>query len=235
MIEAQIEKPANAAPVTEAVIALVLLDKDTIKKDQDDIRKSLVKLDQQIHDNAIQCYLHAEKHGDTSLMRRLVVEIVGRDTGYRTAGLVGHMRMFTPMELVGDVIKLTGLDSEGNKRPWRIEEAAAKSFWTIRALDDKGLKPFFRETMVSKIEAARREWNRAKENTVLVDGKPQPKDKTKPFFDGQHMDAMDEFFSAIGDNLVKLNAKPDSSKDVYEARQNLKKAEAVAGATKLAG
>lgn len=239
MTEATIEKPANAAAhkaVTEASISLVLLDKDKIKADQDGIRKSLIMIDQQIHDNAVQCMLHAEKHGDTSLMRRLLMEIVGKDTGYRRQGIIGWMRLYSPMELVGDVIKLTGVNSAtGEKRAWRVEEAAKTPFWTNRQLDEKPLKPFFRETLISPLEKARASWKSAKENTVMKDGKAHPIDQAKPFFDGIHMDALDKFFSALDDNLTELNKTQDATKDVRSAQANLKKAELEAAALAKAG
>ena len=230
MTEAVIEKPANGhivvANASANSAALVLLDKDVIKKDQDGIRKSLVKLDQQIHDNAVQCMLHAEKHGDTSLMRRLLMEIVGKDTGYRRQGIIGWMRLYSPMELVKDVIKLTGVSpTTGEKRAWDVETAAKTPFWTNRKLDEVQLKPFFRESLLNPLEKARKDWKLAKENTVITDGKPQPIDKSKPFFDGLHMDAVDKFFTALDENLTELSKTQDNTKDVRSAAAMLKKAE----------
>jgi hypothetical protein len=79
-------------------IALVLLEKGAIKSDQDGIRVSLKDLDKRIHMNAVQCLLHAEKHGDTSLMRRLLVDIIDAKSGYRRQGIIAWMKEFSPTE-----------------------------------------------------------------------------------------------------------------------------------------
>lgn len=198
-----------------------LWDKEAIKKDQDGIRKSLVKLDMAIHNNAIQCYLHAEKHGDTSLMRRLLIDIVDAKTGYRRQGIIGHMRMFTPMELVGDIIKLTGTVN-GEKRPWKLEEANKTPFWDIKQLNETpALRPVYRDTLIAKVLLSKKEYMAAKENTV--DGKPV--DPKKPFLDGIHMDKLEEFYTNLENNLIELSKYQDHTGTVRKAQDALKKAE----------
>lgn len=84
-----------------------LLSADEIKLDQDSIKKTLTALDQQIHLNAVQCLMHCEKHRDTSLMVRLLVEIIDGDTtGYRRQGLIAWMKYFSPMRLSGKTLSL---------------------------------------------------------------------------------------------------------------------------------
>lgn len=205
-----------------------LMEKSAIKKEQDGIRRTLVKLDANIHSNAVQCLIHAQEHGDTSLMRRLVVEIIDSKSGYRRQGLIAWMRAFSPMELVGDVIKLTGVNDKGERRPFDIEKADKTPFASTREFAEVAVKPFFRESFLTKLEAARREYDRAKSNTI--GGKPI--DKTKAFWSGLHTDDVDAFFSSLDEALVKLETKPDNTRDVHLAKEQLAKANAEANAIK---
>lgn len=217
----QADKPAVQEPVK--VIALPnLWDKVEIKKDQDGIRKSLVKLDLSIHTNAVQCMMHAEKHGDTSLMRRLLIDIIDAPSGYRRQGVIVWMRKYSPMELKGDTINLSGLLPDGSKRPWRIEEANANHFTTLADAQERVGRPIYRDALTSKVEAAVREFRKAVSNTL--DGKPI--DKSKPFYDGIHVDKMVEFFDTIENKVVELTAWKDSTRDARMAETTLKKAEA---------
>lgn len=173
--------------------ALVLMSKDAIKADQDTIRVSVLGLDRAVHNNAVQCLLHAEKHGDTSLMRRLLMDIVDVKTGYRRQGLINWMRKHSPMELKGDVINLTGTDGKGNKRPFLVEKANQTPFWTDADNAERVAKPVFKDTLMSKIDTATRDFNAAIENTV--NGKPVNPDK--PFYDGIHSDKVVDFFAKL--------------------------------------
>ena len=199
-----------------------LLGKDVIKRDQDGIKKSLTKLDMAIHNNAVQCLMHAEKHGDTSLMRRLLVDIVDAKSGYRRQGIIAWMRAYSPMELKGDVINLSGMTSDGEKRPFKIEAADKAPFWTNAKFDEAIVKPVYRDSVMGKINAAIREFKAAVANTQ--DGKPI--DPTKPFYDGTNIDKVDEFFGKVEAEVVVLSTYKDSTKDVRAAQATLKAAQA---------
>lgn len=207
--------------VAEKALPALWLKAD-IKKDQDGIKRSLTKLEMSIHANAIQCMMHAEQHGDTSLMRRLLIDIVDSKSGYRTQGLIAWMRTYSPMELKGDVVKLTGLLPNGDKRPWRIAEANANPFAKSDDFKEMALKPVFRDTLTNKVQAALREARSAIENTV--DGKPV--DAKKGFFDGIHKDKVHAFIEDVEGKLVELDAFRDSTRDVRLAQKNLSMAEA---------
>jgi len=194
---------------------LEIMSSDIIRKTQDAIRKSLVGLDQAIHDNAVQCMLHAQEHGDTSLMRRLLVEIIDAKTGYRRQGLIVWMRTFTPMELTKDNINLSGVDAQGEKRAWRIEEAHETPFWSLNAADEV-VKPMFQDTWLGKINAATKEFRAAAQNTL--NGKPI--DPTKPFYDGVGTDKIMSFFDEV--EKLKANIPADSTKDVRKAQETLR-------------
>lgn len=214
----------------------VLLEKAAIKKDQDTIRTSLVKLDVRIHNNAVQCLMHAELHGDTSLMRRLLIDIIDEKTGYRRKGLIAWMRKFSPMELKGDVINLSGIDpATGEKRLFLVSEAQASHFAGMEeAREMIAEKPFYKDSAVSRIEAAQRAYRAAVENTVIIAGqKPYPKDPKKPFYDGIHLDKMDAAFDKIEAILGEIESWKDTTKLAREAALKLKQAEMeLAAATK---
>lgn len=219
---------AHAAVIDAAVAeTLKLLDKEVIKKDQDGIRRSLVKLDASIHANAVQCLLHAEKHNDTSLFRRLLVDIVDAKSGYRRQGLIAWMRKFSPMELHGDVIKLTGT-IDGVRKPFRCEEANKTAFTDLKEADEQvGERPVFRDNITGAVERAVKAYKAAVENTLIVPGKPAvAKDPKKPFLNALHMDKLEDGMAKIGLIAAELNALPDSTKDVYDARVQMQKAEA---------
>lgn len=216
MQEAQVEQAKDH-------VVLELWTKDVIKKDQDGIRKSLLKLDYNIHQNAVQCLMHAEKHGDTSLMRRLLVDIVDDKTGYRRQGVIAWMKKFSPMELKGkDTIALTGTLADGvTKKPFRVEEANKSPFTGLAEAAERVSKPVYRETLISKIKLAIKEFNAAQENTV--NGKAV--DKTKPFLDAIHQDKLSDFFGSLEGKVVELDAFRDNTLETRKAQEALRKAE----------
>lgn len=189
-----------------------LLSKEAIKKDQDKIRVNLLSLDKAIHENAVQCLMHAEKHGDTSLMRRLLIEVVDAKSGYRRQGLINWMRKFSPMELKGDTINLSGVTPNGEKRPFKIEEANSTPFTTDRDNAEKVARPVFQDTLLSPINRAVKQIMDAMENTI--NGKPI--DASKPFFEGLHGDKVVEFAKFVQNKAAEL--PKDSTLEVHRAK-----------------
>lgn len=230
--KAIIEQPANQkAVVGAATLALPeLWSKQAIKDDQDSIRTDALSISARIHANAVMCLRHAEKFGDTSLMRRLIIDTLGkntRDTAVRVTGLIGWMRLWSPMELNGDVINLSGTLEDGvTKRPFRIADANASPFWTDRRLDEMPLKPLYRDNLVSKFSVGVKQFREAMKNTVLKDGKPTPIDPKKPFFDGIHTDRVEAAIKTIEEGVVQLANFRDSTKVAREAALAKAKADA---------
>lgn len=201
--------------------------KEGIKKDQDGIRLTLVGLDAAIHANAIQCYMHAQKHGDTSLMRRLLIDIVDDKTGYRRQGLIAHMRRFTPMELSGDVIKLTGTIN-GQPIPWDIETAHTTPFRDIPDFAEQiVLKPVFKAGFEGQIAKAVKAYKASIENTKIENGKVVgPIDPTKPYYSGLYLDKMDEIFDEISKAAAKFETFKDDTAEVAAAKKTRDEANA---------
>ena len=239
--------------VTEGEIRLVkttdILDKpwgrDAIKLDQDGIFADLGKLDRRIHINQVQCMMQAHKHGDTSLERRLIMDIVGEKTGYRRKGMIVHFRLFSPMELKADIINLSGVVTEawqqtihrlapdmelpavGEKRPWLLELAAANPFTSlVEATEVVLYKPVYKDTILGRIANAQKAFKEAVANTLVVNGQPpRPIDPKKAFYDGVHLDRMDQAFDKIEAILTKVESWKDSTKVVREAHAKAAEAE----------
>jgi len=220
-------------------------DKTAIKLDQDGIKSDLSKLDLRIQMNHMQCLYHAMLHGDTSLERRLLIDIIDEKSGYRRKGLIAHMRLFTPMELKGDIINLSGtvtaawqvqiaklaegieLPPVGEKRPFLLELALAHPFTSLDAAREMvPFKPIFKDTIIGRIESAQKAYKAAIANTLIVAGeKPKPIDPSKPFYDGIHLDKMDAAFDKIEQIMADVESWKDSTKVVREAHAKAAEAE----------
>lgn len=244
-MDTKVTEGEPVAVMTDVRQLLKPWDKAAIKTDQDGIKLDLTKLDGRIQANHMQCLLHAMVHGDTSLERRLLVDIIDEKTGYRRKGLIAHMRLFTPMELKGDIINLSGLVTAswmaqivklapegfappaiGEKRPFLLELALEHPFTSLDvAREMVAWKPFYKDTVVSRIESAQKAYRTAVANTLTVQGEaPKPIDPSKPFYDGIHLDKMDGAFDKIEAILAEVESWKDSTKIVRDAR--IKAAEA---------
>jgi hypothetical protein len=195
------------------------MSREEIKEGQDKIKVSLNSLDAMIHLNAVQCMLHAEKHGDTSLMARLLMDIIDPTSGYRRAGLIQWMRAFSPMELDGKVIKLSGTDPKtGERRPWKVEEANATPFAKADRFKEM-VKPVFSTVLMSSLDKAIKDYQNANANTIIgPDGKPTAIDKGKPFLLVDNVEAFNKFF----DNIATMKAElptVDLARDRYMNEQ----------------
>jgi hypothetical protein len=148
-------------------------------------------------------------------MTRLLTDIIDSKTGYRRQGLINWMRKFSPMELDGKKIVLSGTDGQGNKRPFKIAEANATPFWTDKDNNERVAKPVFKDTLMSKIDTAYKEFMAAIENTA--NGKAI--DVSKPFYDGIHSDKMTDFFTAIKSMRDELPADETLAVRKAQAKQ----------------
>lgn len=233
----KIEQGANV--LNAKAHKLKLWSKDEIKSDQDVIRGNLLNIDKAIHANAIQCLLHCETHGDTSLMTRLLVDIVDAKTGYRRQGLINWMRKFSPMELVQNkTINLSGtmtaagiaslkkqfpeVDAAtfgipGAKRPFMLELANATPFWTDSDNNEQVSKPVYQSTALGKVDQMYKEIKAAIDNTV--DGKPI--DVTKPFYDGIHKAEILDFAEKVKAMREALPA--DATKEVRDTQARIQR------------
>lgn len=224
MSEDKVELPNGK--IADAVAALILWDKETIKTDQNAIRISLVKLDAAIHQNAVQCMLHAEKHGDTSLMRRLLVDIVDAKSGYRRQGIIAWMKEFSPMRLNGDVINLSGMDGEV-RQAFRCDLANKTPFTSLASAAERVVfKPIYKDNLTANIARAVKQYKEAIANTKIVPGSaPVPIDAKKPFYDGIHLDKMETGFDQIEKIVGEFFSFGDDTKVAREAHEKQRAAE----------
>lgn len=209
-----VELSHKASEQVQKAIKLVLMPKDQIKAGQDKIRKTIVSLDMEVHANAVQCLMHAEKHGDTSLMTRLLMEILDDKTGYRRQGLIAWMRSFSPMELSGKTINLTGM-IDGKKRPFLIEKANETPFYAARQFAERPVKPIWQDTLLSKWDSMVKEFEACMENTV--DGKPV--DPKKPFYDGLHSAQILDFINKGKE--MRLSIPQDATREVRQTQARI--------------
>jgi hypothetical protein len=227
------------------VHGISVLGKDAIKSDQDGIKTTLQGLDKRIHENAVQCLIHAEIHGDTSLMRRLLVDSIGELTGYRRQGLINWMRKFSPMELTKDNINLSGVIDEasikalvkkfpddlneamftvGGKRPFLVKQANETPFWTDSDNAERVAKPVYRDNLTNKLDQAISEFEKALQNTLVTGTKVSPIDATKPYYDGVQLDKATEFFQSLKLNVTAFKQSyKDSTREVRVAQDTLRR------------
>lgn len=230
-------KSETAKVATQAAPAavLVLLDKDVIKRAQDGIRRSLLKLDVEVHDNAVQCLMHAEKHGDTSLMTRLLVDVLA-NSGYRAQGLTNWMFKHSPMVLKAKVITLQGTFEDiaqltaakknfpdldhtgwgvGSKRPFLVEQANKTPFWADAANRETVGRPIYQSTLLAPVDKMAKDMQAAIENTK--DG--QPIDTSKAFYSGIHSDKVLDFVKKVAEMRAQLPA--DQTREIQIARKRM--------------
>ena len=191
-----------------------MLSADEIKVDQDSIKKNLNDLDRQIHLNAVQCMMHCEKHRDTSLMVRLLVEIIDGDkTGYRRQGLIAWMKYFTPMRLSGKTINMSGKDDNGKELPFNIEAAYKTPFWKLVKEPENKLRPMYQQGVIGAINKAIKDFEEAVANTK----EGQPIDKDKPFYKGKNVDTLVQF--AVEVKKLQAVVPADSTQDIDKAQK----------------
>lgn len=189
---------------------------DEIKADQDTIKTTLTSLDQMIHDNMVQCLLHCQKHRDSTLMVRLLVDVVEQDAnGYRRQGMIAWMRYFSPMRLSGKVIKLSGKDEKtGKEQAFDIEGAVSTPFWKLTREGPAILKPQYQDNYLGAINRVIKSFQQAVANT---NDKGLPIDETKPFYSGKHTDTMNAFMVQV--KQLEAVIPLDDTKDVQQAQK----------------
>ena len=107
--------------------------------------KHTLKGDALIHEAAVQCIAHAEKHGDVTLLDRLI-KGVGRSI--RVEGLKVWTAEFTPIRWNGD--GKVGMLKKGQKGfvPFDIPKAETTPFWALAAADERTARPLTIEAML---------------------------------------------------------------------------------------
>lgn len=147
------------------VVEEILMPREEVIRDQDKIETLAGTLDHRVHSNAVQCLMHAAKHGDVSLMERLLTRTIKTESGYRRQALINWVRKHSPMELKGKTMNLSGQDKEGNRRPFKIEEASQTPFWMDEDNAEKVAKPFGKDDFLKQLRRAISQGEVALENT----------------------------------------------------------------------
>lgn len=208
-MNAKVELAANSSALP------ALLTADEIKLDQDSIKKSLTALDQQIHLNAVQCLMHCEKHRDTSLMVRLLVEIIDGDTtGYRRQGLIAWMKYFSPLRLSGKTINMSGKGEDEKEQPFNLEMALKTPFWRLTKEGPAVLRPLYQQGVIGAINKAIKDFEEAVANT---NDQGEPIDKERPFYKGKNAATVINFTTEVKKLAVIVPA--DSTQDIDKAQK----------------
>lgn len=207
-MSAKVEMTSTALPA--------LLSADEIKLDQDSIKKTLNSLDRQIHMNAVQCLMHCEKHRDTSLMVRLLVEIIDGDTtGYRRQGLIAWMKYFSPLRLAGKTINMSGKDPETDKeQAFNLETALKTPFWQLTREAPAVLRPMYQQGVIGAIQKAIKDFEDAVANTT---DKGEPIDKERPFYKGKNAPVLINFATEV--KKLAVIVPSDSTQDIDKAQK----------------
>lgn len=105
------------------------------------------KLNELIHDTAVQCMLHAQQHGDCTLMDNLVKSL---HRGARVKALRIWVEDFSPIRWNGD--DKVGILNEKAKTytPYQIEEAQAKPFYDYTTENQK--QPLTLEQLIKLVD-----------------------------------------------------------------------------------
>lgn len=226
-------KTPTTTNTEDKIGSIVILSSGEVGRLMDAIKKDSAELSKRIHDCAVQCLAHAAKHGDTGLMRRLLIDVFTGDDAMRRKGLIAWMTHFSPMYLQGDVIRLrkrddakfVAFDVEGaNDLPfWKLEQANEMGAEDVQDEVKKALKAIYAGTIVKGVLDARKRFNDLIKNTKVVDGQNMPKDEAKPFYRGD-VTAMVAYLNAL--DAIPIPQDDTQSRDLKaEMEQDAKPAE----------
>lgn len=116
------------------------------------------KGDEIVHTAAIQCLAHAEKHGDTTLMDRLVK---GLGKSVRRQALILWVHDFSPIRWNGDgqvgqapaKIKRDGKEQDNpNYRPYNVDKADATPFYDYAPGAERTARPLSFDGIIAVVE-----------------------------------------------------------------------------------
>lgn len=241
----KLHSQAKPEPVAGVVMiaGIVLESAEAIKAEQDEIKGHLTSLDKRVHANAVQCLMHAAEYGDTSLLRRLLIDTIDEVSGYRRQGLLNWVFKFSPCRLTKDTVNLSGdltlqmkdalikqfedtdtpIDEAvmivGDRAPFLIEQADATPFWTDADNAERVAKPVFRDDVLAQVDRASKALRNALANTN-EDG--EPIDPKKPHWEGKHSAEVVKLFDDFNAGRAKLPA--DNTKELVTSAQELEKA-----------
>lgn len=148
-----------------------LLSKTAITKMQDSIFKTGKDLNAKVHECAVQCMLHAQKHGDTTLMERLVKGLQENLPGYVVAGLVKWSKDNSPVVVETDTKgHVTGshMAKEGDRgyKPFVEDMTTLEPFYNgkeLMARANRPIEPFSWKLALGRIKGLKTQLAKAQE------------------------------------------------------------------------
>lgn len=123
-----------------------------------------------IHEAAVQCMLHAEKHGDVTLAQRLVQEVKDNCPGIVVAGLNEWYREYSPINLTmenGQVKAKLLKEGEKGYKAFNSAEAAEKKALNTAEVKSRAERPITKPTIAffkQRIQGFAKQVERYQEN-----------------------------------------------------------------------
>ena len=125
------------------------------------LAKDMSSIDVRVHALAVQCIMHAQEHGDVTLMQRLYQSLpnpgnkakgVKGTGGYLVQGLTTWLRMYTPIRASAPDWKLKDKRTDAD---WKIQEAIEHPFWTLAEVSDAANKAakWTEATLIQRIKS----------------------------------------------------------------------------------
>jgi len=153
--------------------------------------------DTAVHDAAVQSVAHAEKHGDWTLVKTLMLGL--KNSGYRYQGVRIWIEGFSPLRFPADrnaeggfTIKVLKAGDDGFT-PYNINGMWSTKFTDYEPSNERTGRPVYADDFVGGIMRSKERFLRLLSNTNN-DG--TPKDNTKPYYRGD-VAAMLSFLSQV--------------------------------------
>lgn len=171
--------------------------------------ESVTKSTEMVHEAAVQAVAHVEKHGDWTLLKRLMLGL--KDGGFRYEGLRVWIEHFSPIrfpaakgEPGGFTVKVLKPYADGYT-PFNVPEMWATPFTDFEPAKERVGKPIDTSDFIGGIMGAGARFRKLVENTT-EDGKPV--DPTKPYFIGKRSD-MEAFLRQLASITTPVSVKND--------------------------
>lgn len=212
---------ANKAALAVADNGFKLATGGAVNKLIDTIAADLGAVDQNVHEAGVQTVAHVEKHGDWTLLKRLI--LVLRSSGYRVQGVRAWIEGHSPIRFPADKAADGGFtvkvlkEGEDGFVPFNIEGMIATPFTAYEPSNERVGQPVYAGDLVGGINRTRQRFLKLVENTNN-DG--SPKDPAKPYYRGD-IGKMLAYLTAL-DAIVEPNdpAKAEDDKAAQRAAES---------------
>lgn len=203
----------------------------------DKVTKNLVTLDADVHEAVCQTVAHVEKHGDWTLLKRLMAGL--KASGYRFQGVVAFIGAYSPVRFpadksdpVGFTVKVLKPGDDGYK-PFDVPAMWSTDWRALNITEERVGKAVYADDITKNIMAAQGRFLKLVENTN-PDG--TPRDDTKPYYRGD-VGAMLSFLNQIAaikapEDRAKIKDAKRAEREAEEAMLKIEEAPAPVAVTR---